>query len=242
MRGFRSEQAEQEGSDFVTILNACQKQYFPSADLRDWAARYNAIKRLAEDMVKEFRKKAPVQANQTLLTRLQTLESENARLKSQSSRSTRTDPTLNHPRRAGTPKTRSAPPHTMEDPHDEEDGAETAPFGPPLPLEEHPFDPPDAENIQDPGPSFAEDTYEQYLPKPDSVRFLESCNIESTTLKGVSAWLATTALGKGKNKVIDTAAAEFVAPCSKLDDGSKKSVGKIAVEWGLSVPLAAKLN
>ena len=48
---------------------------------------------------------------------------------------------------------------------------------------------------------------------------LESCNIEATTLKGVNAWLATTALGKDKNKVIDTAAAEFVAACSKLDDG-----------------------
>ena len=42
MRGLRSEQAEQEGSDFVTILNACQKKYFPSADLHDWPARYNA--------------------------------------------------------------------------------------------------------------------------------------------------------------------------------------------------------
>ena len=39
----------------------------------------------------------------------------------------------------------------------------TAPFGSPLPLDEHPFDSPDAENIQDPGPSAAEDTYEQYL-------------------------------------------------------------------------------
>ena len=109
MRGLRSEQAEQEGSDFVTVLNACQKKYFPAADLHDWPARYNTIKRLAEDMVKEFRKKAAVQANQTLLTRLQALESENARLKSQSSRSTRADPVSNHPRRASTPKTRSAP-------------------------------------------------------------------------------------------------------------------------------------
>ena len=46
--------------------------------------------------------------------------------------------------------------------------------------------------------------------------------------------MATIALGKGKNKVIDTAAAEFVAACSKIDDGSKKSVDKIAVEWGSS--------
>ena len=132
----------------------------------------------------------------------------------------------------------------MEDPPEDEDGAETAPFRSPLPLEENPFESPDGENARDPGPIAAEDTYEQYLPKPDSVLFLESCNIEATTLKGVNAWLATTALGKGKNKVIDTAAAaaEFVAACSKIDDGSKKSVDKIAVEWGLSVPLAAKLN
>ena len=114
MRGLRSEQGEQEGSDFVTVLNACQKKYFPAADLHDWPARYNTIKRLAEDMVKEFRKKAPVQANQTLLTRLQALESENAGLKSQSSRSTRTDPTPNHHRREGTPKPRSAPQRTEE--------------------------------------------------------------------------------------------------------------------------------
>ena len=120
----------------------------------------------------------------------------------------------------------------MEDPHDDEDGAETAPFRSPLPLDEHSFESPDAENAQDPGPTAAEDIYEQYLPKPDSVRFLESHNIEATTLKGINAWLATTALGKGKIKVIDTAAAEFVAACSKLDDGSKKSVDKIAVEWG----------
>ena len=104
------------------------------------------------------------------------------------------------------------------------------------------FESPDRENDQDTRPIAAEDTYEQYLPKPDSDLFLENCNIEATTLKGENAWLAYTALGKGKNKVIDTAAAEFVAACSKLDDGSKKPVDKIAVEWGLSVPLAAKLN
>ena len=95
MRALRSDQAEQEGTDFVTVLKASQKKYFPASDLHDWTARYNTIKRLAEDMVKGFRKKAPVQTNQTLLTRLQTLESENARLKGQASRSTRADPNPN---------------------------------------------------------------------------------------------------------------------------------------------------
>ena len=190
-------------------------------------------------MVKEFRKKAPVQANQTLLTRLQTLESENAPLKG--SRSTRAEPNPNPSRRQGASKVRSAPPSTVEDPP-EDDGEETAHFGSPPPLEGNLFESPDRENDQDAGPIAAEDTYEQYLPKPDRVLFLENRNIEATTLKGVNAWLASTALGKGKNKDIDTAAAEFVAACSKLDDGRKKPVDKIAVEWGLSVPLAAKLN
>ena len=37
------------------------------------------------------------------------------------------------------------------------------------------------------------------------------------------------------------AASEFVAACSKLDDGSKKPVGKNTVEWGLAISAAAKL-
>ena len=81
MRALRSDQAEQEGTDFVTVLNASQKKYFPASDLHDWTARCNTSKRLAEDMVKEFRRR-----------RLQSLESENARLKGQASRSTRADP------------------------------------------------------------------------------------------------------------------------------------------------------
>ena len=174
MRGLRSEQGEQEGSDFVTVLNACQKKYFPAADLHDWPARYNTIKRLAEDMVKEFRKKAPAQANQTLLTRLQALESENARLRSQSSRSTRADPVSNHARRVSTPKTRSAPPPIVEGPHDDEDGAA---------LDEHPLESPDEENPQDPGPTAAEDTYEQYLPKSDSVASLKAATLRLQPLK-----------------------------------------------------------
>ena len=131
------------GTDIMDYLECLSEEVLSVRCSHDWPARYNTIKRLAEDMVKEFRKKAPVQANQTLLTRLQALESENARIIA-------VNPTPNHPRRAGTPKTRSAPPHTVEDPHDEEDGAETAPFRSPLPLDEHPFNSPDAENMQDP--------------------------------------------------------------------------------------------
>ena len=92
MRALRSDQAEKEGTDFVTILNSSQKKFFPDSDMHDWTARYNTIKRLAEDLVKEFRKKAPVQANQTLLMRLQILESENARLRGEASQPRRQEP------------------------------------------------------------------------------------------------------------------------------------------------------
>ena len=43
MRAFRSDQAEQEGTDFVSVLNASLKKYCPASDLYDWAARYNTI-------------------------------------------------------------------------------------------------------------------------------------------------------------------------------------------------------
>ena len=94
MRALRSDQAEQDGTgtDFATVLNAFHKKLYPASDMHDWTARYNTIKKLAEDIVKEFRKKAPVQANQTLLTRLQQLESENAWLKGQASGSSRPAP------------------------------------------------------------------------------------------------------------------------------------------------------
>ncbi|OLP88479.1 hypothetical protein AK812_SmicGene30171 [Symbiodinium microadriaticum] len=164
MRALRSDQAEKEGTDFVTILNSSQKKFFPDSDMHDWTARYNTIKRLAEDLVKEFRKKAPVQANQTLLMRLQILESENARLRG------------------------------MEDPTG-------------------------------------------FLDKES-----EPLAAQATSIRNVNSWLASTALGKGKNRAIDTAGDEFVAACSKLDDGKKKPVDKIAVDWGLSVSLAAKLS
>ena len=239
MRALRSEQAEQEGTDFVTIFNSCQKKFYPESDLHDWNARYNTIKRLADDLVKEFRKKAPVQANQTLLRRLQSLESENARLKSETSQSRRQEPKSR--RVSGPSKPGSAPPPEpivpafVED-HEEED--DTAAFGSPSPGLEDPDGPLD----RDSQPLAAEDTYNQYLPTADSVRYLESCSLQATSIRNVNSWLASTALGKGKNRAIDAAVDEFVAACSKLDDGKKKPVDRIAVDWGLSVALAAKLS
>ena len=143
----RSDQAEQEGTDFVTIANASQTKIFPASDLHDWTARYNTIKRLADDMVKEFRKKAPVQANQTLLTRLQTLESENARLKGQISRSSRPDAKPPSAQRCNQGTVGTSTPE--EDPPGD-DGEDTADFGSGPPLVEDTFASPDRENDQDP--------------------------------------------------------------------------------------------
>ncbi|CAE7240415.1 AMY1.1, partial [Symbiodinium sp. CCMP2592] len=240
MRALRSEQAEQEGTDFVTILNATQKKLFPSSELQDWSARYKTIQKLAEDLVKDFRKHAPVQTNQTLLQRLHALETENARLKGKPHRSAQ--PAL--PRRRGAPASgskktepRSPMDFGAEDLAGGGDGEETAMFRSPA---EDLFE--EDEENQDKGPLDAQDTYSQYLPDRDSTLYLESCSLEATNLKSVNNWLASTAIGKGKNKVIDTAVSEFVAACAKLDDGNKKPVDKIAVEWGLAGSLASKLN
>ncbi|CAE7029070.1 unnamed protein product [Symbiodinium sp. CCMP2592] len=203
MRALRSDQAEQEGTDFVTILNATQKKLHPDSELHDWSARYKTIQKLAEDLVKDFRKHAPVQTNQTLLQRLHALETEND-----------------------------------EDLEAVGDGEATADFRSPA----HDLFEEEEEENKDPGPIDAQDTLSQYLPSRDSTLYLENCSLEGHNIKSVNNWLASTAIGKGKNKVIDTAVSEFVAACAKLDDGSRKPVDKIAVEWGLSVSLASKLN
>ncbi|CAE7228000.1 DDHD2 [Symbiodinium sp. CCMP2592] len=213
MRALRSEQAEQEGTDFVTILNATQKKLHPDAELHDWSARYKTIQKLAEDLVKDFRKHAPVQTNQTLLQRLHALETENA------------------PRSP-------IPDFEEEDLEAVGDGEATADFRSPA----HVFSEEEEEENKDQGPIDAQDTFSQYLPNRDSTLYLENCSLEGHNIKSVNNWLASTAIGKGKNKVIDTAVSEFVAACAKLDDGSRKPVDKIAVEWGLSVSLASKLN
>eukprot|EP00439_Symbiodinium_sp_Y106_P074366 s2100_g14.t1 len=249
MRALRSDQAEQDGTDFITVLNIFQKKLYPASDMHDWTARYNTMKKLAEDIVKEFRKKAPVQANQNLLTRLQQLESENARLKGQASGSS-SPPSKASPAGAKTSQRKGEPkqidvPVSMPPPEDapeeeSQDDDRIANFGTPPHLQDI-FPPSDEEHEPDSGPIAAHDTYEQYFPKPGITLFLESCSLDGHTLRGVNSWLASAALGKGKNKAIDTAASEFVAACSKLD-GSKKPVDKIGVEWGLAVSLAAKLN
>ena len=171
MRALRSDQAEQDGTDFVTVLNAFQKKLYPASDMHDWTARYNTIKKLAEDIVKEFRKKAPVQANQTLLIQLQQLESENARLKGQASGSSGQAPKTSQAgaktsQRKGGPKQVVAPAHVTTPPPEDapeegsQEDARTANFGTPPHLQDI-FPPSDEEIEPDSGPIAADDTYEQ---------------------------------------------------------------------------------
>ena len=162
--------------------------------------------------------------------RLQNLESENAGLRDETPQSRRQEPkSLGRPRSS---KPRAAPPPEpivpapVEDLEEEDD---TAPFGSPSPG----MDDPTGSPSKDAEPYAAEDIYKQYLPTADSVRFLESCNLQATSIRNVNSWLASTALGKGKNRAINLAVDEFVTAYAKLDDGKKKPVDKIAVEWGL---------
>ena len=65
-----------------------------------------------------------------------------------------------------------------------QDDDETANFGTPPHLQDI-FPPSDEEHEPDSGPIAADDTYEQYLPKPGVTLFLESCSLDSHTLRGV---------------------------------------------------------
>ena len=119
---------------------------------------------------------------------------------------------------------------------DEEDGnpddVPTEPMTPPL--EDQTFGDEDAEDPNS--------TYARFLCSSESQGFLESCSITKFNITSVNQWLAGTRLGKSKKKALDLAVSEFTAAAGKLDAGSKRPVDSIAVEWGLSVTLAAKLN
>ena len=85
-------------------------------------------------------------------------------------------------------------------------------------------------------------TFDRFLCNSQSQRFLESCSLTKRNITSVNQWLAQTKLFKNKKQALDLAVAEFVATAGKLDAGSKRPVNAIAVEWGLNVKLAAKLN
>ena len=255
LRLIRGDLVSPDGQDFVTIMNAEHKKRHPQKELHDWEARYDTLKHVAEELAVEFRKRAPVRANAALLGRLQELEIENAALKRPSSTSTppgrkatlkssASVPTSSDKSGKGSTKRRlpfhEAPAGPEHDPlhglMDEEEGnpddVPTEPMTPPL--EDQTFGDEDAEDPNS--------TYARFLCSSESQRFLESCSITKFNITSVNQWLAGTRLGKSKKKALDLALSEFTAAAGKLDAGSKRPVDSTAVEWGLSVTLAAKLN
>ena len=97
LRLIRGDLVSPDGQDFVTIMNAEHKKRHPQKELRDWEARCDTLKHVAEELAVEFKKRAPVRANAALFSRLQELEIENAALRRPSSTST-------PPGRRATPK------------------------------------------------------------------------------------------------------------------------------------------
>ena len=58
----RGDLVSPDGQDFVTVMNAEHKKRHPQKELRDWEARYDTLKHVAEALAIEFRKRAPVRA------------------------------------------------------------------------------------------------------------------------------------------------------------------------------------
>ena len=107
LRLIRGDMVSPRGQDLVTTMNAEHKKRHPQKELHDWEARYDTLRRVAEEVAVEFRKRSPVGANAALFSRLQELEIENAALKRPSSAPT-------PPGRKATPKS-SAPISTSSD-------------------------------------------------------------------------------------------------------------------------------
>ena len=189
-----------------------------------------------------------------MFSRLQELEIENAELKRPSSTST-------PPGRQVAPKSSARAP-TSSDKSGKGSSKRRLPFHDAA--EEHEHDPlhrlAETENPDDVptelmtppledqtfGDEEAEDpkvTYARFMCSTDSQRFLESCSITKFNITSVNQWLAEQALSSGNpRRRRFLAVEEFTAAAGKLDAGSGRPVDSIAVEWGLSVTLASKLN
>ena len=247
MRALRGDSAQSDGMDFVTILNAEQRRRHPTKELHDWEARYDTIKFLAESLATQFRKHAPTKANQDLLTRVQALERENASLKSRTSASLAT--TQRTPKQQR-PSPKATPPSTRRKPPCQEEEVPTEEFPVFSPVGDAVEGHEDVRDDEEPHDVFDEeepllapqDTYAQFRCPPGGVKFLESCSLTRHNISAVNTWLASTTLGKGKKQALDLAVSEFMSAAGKLDAGSRVAIDTLAVEWGLPVQLAAKLN
>ena len=247
MRALRGDSAQSDGMDFVTILNAEQRRRHPTKELHDWEARYDTIKFLAESLATQFRKHAPTKANQDLLTRVQALERENASLKSRTSASLAT--TQRTPKQQR-PSPKATPPSTRRKPPCQEEEVPTEEFPVFSPVGDAGEGHEDVRDDEEPHDVFDEeepllapqDTYAQFRCPAGGVKFLESCSLTRHNISAVNTWLASTTLGKGKKQALDLAVSEFMSAAGKLDAGSRVAIDTLAVEWGLPVQLAAKLN
>ena len=70
---------------------------------------------------------------------------------------------------------------------------------------------------------------------------LETCIFEKANQQSVNSWIKGN-LGKGYQKIVDEKTGELFKTLEKAPPGQRIPVDRLAVQWGLSVSLAGRLN
>ncbi|CAE7837912.1 ATG26 [Symbiodinium necroappetens] len=235
MRALRGENSTHySGADLNSILTHMTKNMFPGQDPYLWDNRYMAIKELAKELAKVVAQKGPSAANQSMLQQIQELHRENARLKSgkEPAPSSTIPASPAHtppPKGVRTPK---GPPEefALGDEHEGNDELVTLPGSP----DYHPEDYEDADHA-DPL-----ETVQQFE-RTTQTRFLEECKVDNYKVNTINNWVSQR-VGKEKMKQVRLAGSELAAAIERLPAGNRPAIDAIALQWGLPVSAAAKIN
>ena len=71
--------------------------------------------------------------------------------------------------------------------------------------------------------------------------YLETCIFEKANQQSVNKWIKDN-LGKGYQKIVEEKTGELFKTLEKAPPGQRIPVDRLAVQWGLSVSLAGRLN
>ena len=84
------------------------------------------------------------------------------------------------------------------------------------------------------------DTVQQFE-RTNQARFLEECKLDNFKVNTINNWVSQR-VGKDKMAQVRLAGSELAAAIERLPAGNRPAVDAIAVQWGLPVNAAAKIN
>ena len=81
----------------------------------------------------------------------------------------------------------------------------------------------------------------QQFERTTQARFLEECKLDNYKVNTINNWVSQR-VGKDKMAQVRLAGSELAAAIERLPAGNRPAVDAIAVQWGLPVNAAAKIN